>query len=202
MEKKYYTSSEVAKLLMVSEATIRRLCNAGTLPASLTSGGHRRFTHETVSEYSAKNNIQLDHQPSVSQKQSIKILIVDDDKGLNKFFSAYFTKHFKFFDEPVEIEQAFDGFEAGRLIESFCPDLIILDIRMPGIGGEEVCKRICSLPAMSESIVVAVTGYYTEEIALGMLNAGADCCIEKPVASEQLQPFIKRLLIKNANKSS
>tara|TARA_R110002049_G_scaffold297252_1_gene486096 strand:+ start:581 stop:1189 length:609 start_codon:yes stop_codon:yes gene_type:complete len=202
MEKKYYTSSEAAKLLMVSEATIRRLCNAGTLPAALTSGGHRRFTQETVAEYAAKRNIQLDIEPRINQKQSIKILIVDDDKGLNKFFCTYFTKHFQFFDEPVEVEQAFDGFEAGRLIEKFPPDLVILDIRMPGIDGEEVCKRICSLPAMSECIIVAVTGYYTDEIAKKMVDAGADCCIEKPIASEQLQPFIKRLLIKNANKSS
>ena len=200
MEKKYYTSSEAAKLLLVSEPTIRRLCNNGILEASLTAGGHRRFTHKTISEYATGKNIQLDFKPSVSLKHSIKILVVDDDKNLNEFFGDYFREHFEFFDEPVEIKQAFDGFEAGRLVEAFCPDLVVLDIRMPGIGGEEVCKRICSLPAMSESIIVAVTGYYTQEIAQNLIDSGADCCLEKPLTSEHLQPFIKRLLIKNANK--
>ena len=199
-KKAYYTSSEVATLLMVSEPTVRRLSNNNILIPTLTPGGHRRFTYDVLVKYATDHGMQLNFAVSEEQKHQIKILIVDDDKDFNEFLGNFFQENLKLFDEPVEVSHAYDGFEAGRLVEANSPDLVVLDIRMPGIGGEEVCKRICALPAMSESIIVAVTGFYTPEIEQQMIEAGADCCLKKPIARKHLQPFIKRLLIKNAGK--
>ena len=65
-----------------------------------------------------------------------KILIVDDDQNIAELISLYLTK------EMFENQIANDGHEALQLFQSFHPDLILLDIMLPGMDGYEVCREI------------------------------------------------------------
>ena len=65
-----------------------------------------------------------------------KILIVDDDENIAELISLYLEK------EQYDTETAHDGEEALQIIEVYNPDLILLDLMLPGIDGYEVCQQV------------------------------------------------------------
>ena len=65
-----------------------------------------------------------------------KILIVDDDTNIAELIELYLTK------ECFQCQQAHDGDEALKKHDSFRPDLILLDIMLPGIDGYDICREI------------------------------------------------------------
>ena len=77
------------------------------------------------------------------ENEKIRILIVDD----NEEFVSTLKDVIKNIDDEIELETAKNGFAAGSKIHSFNPDVILLDIRMPGIDGIEVCRFIKETPA-------------------------------------------------------
>ena len=86
----------------------------------------------------------------------------------------------------VKVELAYDGFEAGQKIEIFQPNIVLLDLMMPGLDGYEVCHRIKQDPRTKSIRIIAMTGYPTEENKEHILSEGAEICLAKPLNREQL----------------
>jgi CheY-like chemotaxis protein len=105
-----------------------------------------------------------------------RLLVVEDDVQLVDYLSALFSD----FADRLEIRCALDGFEAGRLTESWRPDIMLLDLMLPGIDGFELCARIKRDPATAAIRVVAMTGYPTPENVRRMIEVGAEHCLAKP----------------------
>ena len=105
-----------------------------------------------------------------------KVLIVDDDNNIAELISLYFTK--ECFDTLI----ANDGEEALRSFESFKPDLILLDLMLPGIDGYQVCREIRS-KSQIPIIMVSAKGEVFDKV-LG-LELGADDYMEKPFDSKE-----------------
>ncbi|MFP6816409.1 MAG: response regulator [Pseudomonadales bacterium] len=167
--KDFLTPTEVAGLLMVSPITVRQWAQKGMLQAQTTAGGHRRFTMDSVREFAREYQIEL---PS----EADKLLIVDDNRQFNNFLAALFATNVP----SLEILTAYDGFEAGRLVEQFKPTVVVLDVMMPGIDGLEVCRSLKSDPQTQDIRVVAMTGYHTPQLQKKMLAAGAQVLLSKP----------------------
>jgi DNA-binding response OmpR family regulator len=89
---------------------------------------------------------------------------------------------------------ASDGEEGVRLAVKEKPDLILLDIIMPGLDGFEVCRRLRSDPATKDTPIIATTAAGTDNLEHRCLSAGADDCIRKPYESADLVSKIKALL--------
>ena len=89
-----------------------------------------------------------------------------------------------------EVMTAADGFEAGRLMVTFRPDIVLLDLRMPGMDGFQICRTIKADPESTRAIVIAMTGYYTPETEARVLECGAIRCFAKPVEPSVLSGFI------------
>jgi DNA-binding response OmpR family regulator len=89
-----------------------------------------------------------------------------------------------------EVLTAADGLEAGRLVATFRPDLVLLDLRMPGLDGFQVCRTIKADPETSNTVVIALTGFYSPETETRILECGAIRCFEKPVEMSTLSSFI------------
>jgi DNA-binding response OmpR family regulator len=104
-----------------------------------------------------------------------KILIVDDNKHVVSLLKRALAK----MPRELETEVAFDGFEAGRKIMAFFPDLVLLDLRLPGIDGFKVCKEIKS-QKFKEIKVLAMTAYPSADIKRQILDCGADAFVPKP----------------------
>lgn len=114
-----------------------------------------------------------------------KILIVDDDENIAEIISLYLTK------ECYETKISPDGESALADFESFAPDLILLDIMLPGIDGYGVCREIRSKSA-TPIIMLSAKGEVFDKV-LG-LELGADDYIEKPFDSKELVARVKAVL--------
>lgn len=117
------------------------------------------------------------------QKQ--KILIVDDDNNIAELVSLYLTK------ECFETKIVNDGESALTAVESFMPNLILLDLMLPGIDGYQVCREIRS-KLSTPIIMLSAKGEVFDKV-LG-LELGADDYMEKPFDSKELVARVKAVL--------
>lgn len=94
----------------------------------------------------------------------------------------------------IDVVEACDGSEALEKIELHCPDLIILDIVMPGINGFEVCRRLRTNP-MTQSLPIIFCSVKGEEFdRYWGIKQGADAYIAKPFQPRELLGTVKQLL--------
>lgn len=114
-----------------------------------------------------------------------KILIVDDDNNIAELISLYLTK------ECFETMIAGDGETALELADSFAPNLILLDLMLPGIDGYQVCREIRAKSA-TPIIMLSAKGEIFDKV-LG-LELGADDYMEKPFDSKELVARVKAVL--------
>lgn len=184
-DKSVFTTFEAAKLCHVSPLSIINWVNAGRLPAFRTPGGHRRIRKEDLVRFMRDTGIPLpDELKSGSGRD--KVLVVDDDASIREVMSEHLAGR----ENPYEVMTASDGFEAGRLVATFRPDVVLLDLRMPGMDGFQVCRTIKADPDTSSTVVVAMTGYHTPETEAKILECGAARCFSKPVEPSALAEYI------------
>lgn len=177
-QRSYLAPGEVAKLLMVSPATIRHWASKGELVSVSTPGGHRRFMRHEVERFARNNNLTV----QLPDSDSLRILIVDDDMYVASFLSRFFDS----LDADVDTKVANDGFTAGRVVQDYRPHVVLLDLMMPGLNGFEVCAQIKNDAALKAIRVIAMTGFFDEENVRLAVAAGAECCIAKPFDEDQL----------------
>ena len=114
-----------------------------------------------------------------------KILIVDDDANIAELISLYLTK------ECFQCEIAEDGETALKLHDSFQPDLMLLDIMLPGIDGYDVCREIRKNHS-TPIIMLSAKGEVFDKV-LGLV-LGADDYIIKPFDSKEMVARVKAVL--------
>jgi DNA-binding response OmpR family regulator len=117
------------------------------------------------------------------------VLVVDDDPSTVKIATSALETL-----DGVEVATAADGFEAGLQVVAFKPDLLILDLMMPGADGFEVCRRIRRDPDLAQIKILVLTAHGTHENLERVLDAGADDFMHKPVDLECLRHQIRTLL--------
>ncbi|MBI5462389.1 MAG: response regulator [Gammaproteobacteria bacterium] len=176
--KDYFTPNEVAQLFMVSPVTVRQWAQKGLLNAALTAGGHRRFLHQELIRFALERGLTL-NWPAQGKA---RILIVDDDALLSACL-------YEFLEGRPDIEAvdiATHGFQAGRKLHSFRPNLMLLDLTMPGMDGFAVCNDLKTDPSTHNIRVLAMTDYPDTDNLDRILRAGAEVCLEKPVDTNRL----------------
>ncbi|MGI9324697.1 MAG: response regulator [Pseudomonadales bacterium] len=175
-DRAYLTPNEVAELFSVSPVTVRQWSQKGLLDAETTAGGHRRYSRAALSRFAEARGMKPPFPGSN------RLLIVDDNQQFNEFLKVLFTTECR----DVEVACAYDGFEAGRLVQQFEPAVVLLDIMMPGLDGIEVCRRL-KADSLTQSIrVLGMTGHYSAELAHRMLEAGAETLLKKPFSKDAI----------------
>lgn len=122
-----------------------------------------------------------------------RILIADDDANIAELISLYLMK------EGYETKKAGDGREALRLVPTFDPDLIILDIMMPEMDGYEVCREVRK--NNTTPIIMLTAKGETFDKVLG-LELGADDYMVKPFDTKELVARVKAVLRRLDNKEN
>jgi DNA-binding response OmpR family regulator len=114
-----------------------------------------------------------------------KILIIDDDADLRQLASLIFKK------AGAQVSTARDGLEGVSKLFTYHPDLVILDVMMPGISGFEVCERIRQV---SDIPLIMLTALNHEQEMLRGLEVGADDYLSKPFSTDILLARAKTVL--------
>lgn len=114
-----------------------------------------------------------------------KILIVDDDTNIAELISLYLTK------ECYEVKIVTDGEQALQVFDSFAPNLILLDLMLPGIDGYQVCREIRTR-SNTPIIMLSAKGEIFDKV-LG-LELGADDYMIKPFDSKELVARVKAVM--------
>jgi phosphate regulon transcriptional regulator PhoB len=117
-----------------------------------------------------------------------KILVVDDEKDIVNLI-AYNLEN-----EGFSVAKAYDGESAIRMIKAKKPDLVILDLMLPGINGIDVCKNLRANPNTSDLPIVMLTAKADEVDKIVGLELGADDYITKPFSVKELMARIRSIL--------
>ncbi|MFQ5816354.1 MAG: ATPase, T2SS/T4P/T4SS family [Terriglobia bacterium] len=119
-----------------------------------------------------------------------RILVVDDDEAIRKLV----TKSLAQLPVPVEVYTATNGFEGVAAVESFRPDLVVLDVVMPGMTGFEVCQKLRSNLQTAFIPIMMLTGNTDEESRTQGFLVGTDDYMSKPFSVPELHARVLRLL--------
>ncbi len=170
--KPYLTPTEVASMLMVSPITVRQWAAKGLLKAELTFGGHRRFMRHEIERFAREHGLTLQRD---ADDDRLRLLIVDDDPQFVRLVTALLSDR-----ADLTLVTAVVGFDAGAKVQQFNPDVMLIDLMMPGLDGFEVCRRLKADPQTRGIRVIAMTGYASPENAARALDVGAEHCLAKP----------------------
>ena len=117
-----------------------------------------------------------------------KVLIVDDSPTI-RGFARIFLKALQ-----VEVAEAEEGLQALESVRAGPPDLVIVDINMPGMDGLAFTRELRADPKIAAIPVVLLTGDRSEQIREKGREAGASDFLEKPIKGAELQAVVKRYL--------
>ncbi len=118
-----------------------------------------------------------------------RILVVDDDEDVRVGLARAFLRGGEY-----DVETAADSFEAGYQFASFQPDLVILDVVMPGMGGFDICERMRRMAPNERLRIIILTGFPGAGNNERSLLSGADLFLTKPQDVETLLMHIEDFL--------
>lgn len=186
---RFLTTGDIATYCEVTSAAVIKWIYSGKLPVFTTPGGHYRVLRTDFKDFLLRNGMFVDEGFFGKRRNKKRILIVDDEPAVVTFIEGALQLEGKY-----ELSTASDGFDAGQQVIAFEPDLIVLDIMLPGMDGFEVCHRVKSDAATKHIRILAITGYATDENIRKILHVGADDYLAKPVKMQELKEKIEELL--------
>jgi phosphate regulon transcriptional regulator PhoB len=118
----------------------------------------------------------------------VKILVVDDEKDIVDLVSYNLEK------EGFKVLKAYDGESALRMVQTKSPDLVILDLMLPGVQGLEVCRKIRENPRSASLPIIMLTAKGEEVDRVVGLEMGADDYVAKPFSVRELSARVRAIL--------
>ncbi|HRE89965.1 MAG TPA: response regulator [Myxococcota bacterium] len=142
---------------------------------------------KSPSKKPAKKSVEPVKRQPAEDNEPLRICYVDDDVELTRMVSQALA------DEGWEILTANDGESGLELILSEQPDLILLDVMMPGLTGWEICKYIRTKPDWANTPILMLTGIGERMNAMTAPLYGADAHLDKPFDIDELIETVRQL---------
>ena len=178
----FMTTEEVVDYLQIGLRTVYRLIELGRLPA-FRVGQQWRFRKKDLDAWLAANRPR---GASETPLPRARVLVVDDDEGVRTYLAKALPK------EKYEIETAEDGLKAVERLRAQEFDLLITDLRMPGMNGLGVIRA--AKQQWPRIAMLVVTGNSTEASAIEAMNSGATGYLTKPFSLEAILRTVSRVL--------
>ncbi len=175
---------QAAELCGVSRSTLLRWLHEGQIPHTVTGGGWRRIdVRELVSFMRAHGiPVPLDIDPGPP-----RVLLVDDEPSVTRGLRRILRRRLP----RAEVHEVHDGFSAGLAALEILPHVMVLDLRMPGADGVEVCVRMRQQSRLRGTAVVVLSGYLDEGMEAELEALGVRACLHKPAQPDALMAAIE-----------
>lgn len=184
--KQSFSTSEVAAYCHVTPDTIRKWAEAGRIQVFKTPGGHRRIRREDLLKFLNDNNIPVHGDLEIG---GTRILVVEQEASVVTVIRRFLERARIAF----HVEVAMDAFEAGRKIVSFRPDVVFIDVRLPGIDVFDVIRRIKHGEDTSATRVIALAGSSDADLGMRATDNGAVQSLLKPFTPDDLRRTLARV---------
>jgi len=184
----YCGTSYAAKLLNLSVGSVQSLVEKNELLAWKTQGGHRRISIQSIYQY--QNRANLSPKAQSHNGKYLRVMVVEDDANSRAMYQA----HFDSWDLPIDAVMQVSAIEALLDIPVVKPQVLMADLRMPGIDGVEMLRQLSAHPQFTKMSVIVITGLSDDEIAAyGELPAGTHV-LRKPVDMGWLKGYFQAML--------
>jgi two-component system alkaline phosphatase synthesis response regulator PhoP len=120
--------------------------------------------------------------------KTLKVLVVDDEPDVVEILSYNLTR------ENYKVYKAYNGSDGLRVAHEVHPDLVIMDIRMPGVNGIEACRQMKQDADTRDIPVLFLTADADEYTTMNAIEAGGDHFITKPIRPQILMGMIAELI--------
>jgi len=182
--KEEYTVGDIARMLNVDRTTVFRWVQRGVIEAySGSPGSNYKITRENLVKYLKEHNLPKKYFNKAGKK---KVLIADDNKEILSALEAVFKS------EGFKVETTTTGIEAGLLIHTFRPDVILLDNVFTEDEGEKFCRTVRQDPELVHTKLVSITGSI-EKSDEEILEQGFDAVMRKPFDFDTMNAYIRGL---------
>lgn len=189
-DRRFFTTSEVARYCAVTNDGVLKWIKSGKIRAFATPGGHYRISAEDFREFLQRFDMPIDESFFRGAKRRRSVLVVDDEPDIRDIVRRTLAA----LDPDLRIEEAVDGYDAGIKIGVLQPDLVIMDLMMPKVDGLQLCRSIRENPDTSAIKVLAITAFPEQDNVKKLYAAGADLCLIKPLQIEHFKLEVVRLL--------
>lgn len=197
-------------MLGMAVRSVQLMVDKGLLQAWRTPGGHRRIDSRSVQRWLAKRDNQLDGRftaagalearaasttrprtmnAEAADEQRPRLLLIEDSSHFQSLVSLVVHKHLP----QAELHIADDGIAGLALAGKLEPDLLLVDIVLPGIDGATLITSLRSHPQFSHSQLVVVTGLDDQGLAPYAFALGGVPVVRKLRLVEDLPPLLKQL---------
>ena len=123
-----------------------------------------------------------------TRPEDLTILVVEDYEDTSLAMRLALEDH------GYRILEAADGVRAVEMAERERPDIILMDLQLPGLDGVEATRRIRQHPELRDKIIVAVTAHNDQDHRARALDAGCNAFVTKPIDFDWLTDLLKNLL--------
>lgn len=187
-------TQEAAKRLGVSVRTVQLWVENGTLQAWKTPGGHRRILRASVEEALLSRT----RPPAPVPADRLRVLIVEDDLAMQGYYAALF----EILRPDAELTMAADGFEGLVELGKVAPQLMLVDVDMPGMDGITMLGRIVSREVGGDVSIAVVTGLNEDQLAArGSVPEGIPV-YAKPLSVDRLSELLAKVAPEPAGDSA
>lgn len=183
----HISPQQAADLCGVSRSTLLRWLDEGAIPHSSTAGGWRRILLQDLVAFMREHGIPvpLDIDPGPP-----RILLVDDEPAVTRGLRRVIRQALP----EAEVHEVNDGFSAGLTALEILPHVMLLDLRMPGLDGVEVCVRMRQQPLLRGTAVVVLSGHIDDPIEAELKALGVRACLRKPIPAPDLIETLRPML--------
>ena len=184
----YCSTSYAARLLKISEVTVRQLIEKNSLKGWRTLGGHRRISLKSIGEYLRSNKLKASAWQINSGQ--FRVLVVEDDEQTRIMYQAYFDQ----WALPADVVMYSSAIEALLDMPVMRPQVLLTDLKMPNMDGFKFVSTVREHKLFVNLPIIAMTGLSSEQIQQqGTLPKNVQI-LQKPIDMNWLRGFLVALI--------
>lgn len=190
--REFISTAQAARQLGLSLGAVQQMVESGQLIAWKTAGGHRRIRQDSVDALLAHSRSAAGHAAPLARHDTdaLRVIVVEDDHMLQEVYRETLSS----WPMPLDIQIFGQGIDALLEVGRYAPDLLITDLRMSGLDGFGMIRRLRENPLADEIAIVVVSVLSAEEIeAEGGLPDDVTV-YGKPIPFRELHGYMQALM--------